>query len=444
MAQARLDIAARTDARVAATAAGPGRPVVRRPGAPPGTARRAGRCAEQRASSRRPARNSSATGAAAQRGRFKVPLDAAGHAVPARGVARAARHPGRAHQHLCRGGAAAGSPRAVRAAGAAIGRNPLSIIVPCHRVLGRDGSLTGYAGGLPRKQALLRAGRRRATRTREAARPRRPGACSPRCGARSFLFMRVGAGDFGAGARCPALRVAGAALVLLPLLALRGEAGRRCAAHWRPIALVGVTNSALPFLLFSYAALSITAGLSSIFNATAPLFGALIAWLWLRDGRARSRIAGLAIGFAGVLGWPGDEGRRRTPGGRRGWAIVACLAASAVVRLVGQLHPALADRRAVAGRRRRQPARRGAGAGAARRCGSGRPHARGARPGPAWSLLAVLCTGLAYVLYFRLIAHIGPGQRDHRDLPGAGLRHALGRARSWRAGDRRRCSPAAR
>jgi methylated-DNA-[protein]-cysteine S-methyltransferase len=50
----------------------------------------------------------------------------------------------------------AGSPRAVRAAGAAIGRNPLSIIVPCHRVLGRDGSLTGYAGGLPRKQALLR------------------------------------------------------------------------------------------------------------------------------------------------------------------------------------------------------------------------------------------------------------------------------------------------
>ena len=50
---------------------------------------------------------------------------------------------------------AAGAPAAVRAAGAAIGRNPVSIIVPCHRVLGRDGSLTGYAGGLPRKQALL-------------------------------------------------------------------------------------------------------------------------------------------------------------------------------------------------------------------------------------------------------------------------------------------------
>ena len=50
---------------------------------------------------------------------------------------------------------AAGSPAAVRAAGAAIGRNPVSVIVPCHRVLGRDGSLTGYAGGLERKRALL-------------------------------------------------------------------------------------------------------------------------------------------------------------------------------------------------------------------------------------------------------------------------------------------------
>ena len=51
--------------------------------------------------------------------------------------------------------AAAGSPAAVRAAGAAIGRNPVSLIVPCHRVLGSGGALTGYAGGLERKRALL-------------------------------------------------------------------------------------------------------------------------------------------------------------------------------------------------------------------------------------------------------------------------------------------------
>jgi methylated-DNA-[protein]-cysteine S-methyltransferase len=51
--------------------------------------------------------------------------------------------------------AAAGSPAAVRAAGAAIGRNPVSLVVPCHRVLGSGGALTGYAGGLERKRALL-------------------------------------------------------------------------------------------------------------------------------------------------------------------------------------------------------------------------------------------------------------------------------------------------
>ena len=51
---------------------------------------------------------------------------------------------------------AVGRPEAARAVGAAVGRNPVSIALPCHRVVGRDGSLTGYAGGLPRKVALLR------------------------------------------------------------------------------------------------------------------------------------------------------------------------------------------------------------------------------------------------------------------------------------------------
>jgi methylated-DNA-[protein]-cysteine S-methyltransferase len=49
----------------------------------------------------------------------------------------------------------AGRPAAVRAAGAAVGRNPVSVLVPCHRVLGQGGALTGYAGGLDRKRALL-------------------------------------------------------------------------------------------------------------------------------------------------------------------------------------------------------------------------------------------------------------------------------------------------
>lgn len=48
-----------------------------------------------------------------------------------------------------------GRPRAIRAAGAANGRNPISIVIPCHRVVGKDGSLTGYGGGLEKKRALL-------------------------------------------------------------------------------------------------------------------------------------------------------------------------------------------------------------------------------------------------------------------------------------------------
>jgi methylated-DNA-[protein]-cysteine S-methyltransferase len=48
------------------------------------------------------------------------------------------------------------SPQGVRAVGSAVGKNPLSVIVPCHRVMGSDGSLTGYAGGLDRKRALLK------------------------------------------------------------------------------------------------------------------------------------------------------------------------------------------------------------------------------------------------------------------------------------------------
>ncbi|MDO5719575.1 MAG: methylated-DNA--[protein]-cysteine S-methyltransferase [Actinomycetaceae bacterium] len=50
---------------------------------------------------------------------------------------------------------AVGNPRAARAVGMAVGRNPLSIVVPCHRVIGSDGSITGYAGGTDRKRYLL-------------------------------------------------------------------------------------------------------------------------------------------------------------------------------------------------------------------------------------------------------------------------------------------------
>jgi methylated-DNA-[protein]-cysteine S-methyltransferase len=62
-----------------------------------------------------------------------------------------------------------GKPVAMRAVGAAVGKNPVSILVPCHRVIGSDGSLTGYAGGLDRKTALLRLEAARIPAARTAA-----------------------------------------------------------------------------------------------------------------------------------------------------------------------------------------------------------------------------------------------------------------------------------
>ena len=118
----------------------------------------------------------------------------------------------------------------------------------------------------------------------------------------SFIFMRLGAGEFGA-LPLAWLRVAGAALVLLPLLIAHRELDD-LRAHWKPILIVGITNSALPFACFAcfaYAALTISAGLSSIFNAATPLFGAVIAWLWLKDRLGVPRVIGLVIGCAGVF-----------------------------------------------------------------------------------------------------------------------------------------------
>ena len=72
------------------------------------------------------------------------------------------------------------------------------------------------------------------------------------------------------------------------------EPGRRYDRR-RPILIVGLLNSGLPFLLFSFAVLHIPTGISAILNATVPLTGALVAWLWLKDRPSGSRVLGLAI-----------------------------------------------------------------------------------------------------------------------------------------------------
>jgi methylated-DNA-[protein]-cysteine S-methyltransferase len=94
---------------------------------------------------------------AGQRRTFELPLDISGGTAFQQVVWQALRGiaPGRTFSYSSIG-RRIGKPTAMRAVGAAIGRNPLSIIVPCHRVIGAGGALTGYAGGLARKSALLR------------------------------------------------------------------------------------------------------------------------------------------------------------------------------------------------------------------------------------------------------------------------------------------------
>ena len=219
----------------------------------------------------------------------------------------------------------------------------------------------------------------------------------------SFLFMRVAVPAFGPLALA-FLRVFGAALILVPLLATRGElaAVRR---HWRPIAVVGFVNSALPFLCFAYAALTINAGLSAIFNSATPLFAAIIAWLWLGDRMTPLRIVGLAIGFSGVL-WIGWDKAEFGPGGSAA-AIGACLLATISYGIA----PSLTKRRlgdvpplAVA-----------AGSQVAAALFLAVPALLAwpalAPSAHAWTMIALLAffgTGLAYLLYFRLIANAGP------------------------------------
>jgi drug/metabolite transporter (DMT)-like permease len=219
----------------------------------------------------------------------------------------------------------------------------------------------------------------------------------------SFLFMRLGAAEFGPVA-LSAVRVAGAALVLLPLLRWRGQVGE-LRRHWRSIFVVGITNSALPFLCFSYAALSITAGLSSIFNASTPLFGAVLGWLWLKDRPSGPRIAGLAIGFAGVLGLAWEKASFK-PGGS-GWAIIACLAAALMYGLSANYTKHRLQGVA--------PLAVAAGSQLSAALVLALPALwwwpEVMPSAHAWAmvaLLAVLCTGVAYLMYFRLIAHIGP------------------------------------
>jgi drug/metabolite transporter (DMT)-like permease len=225
----------------------------------------------------------------------------------------------------------------------------------------------------------------------------------------SFLFMRTAAVEFGA-LPTAAVRVAIASLSLLPLLWMRGQVPD-LARHWKPVMLVGIFNSGIPFACFAYALLSITTGLSSILNATVPLFGAVIAWLWLRDRPTASRALGLAIGFLGValLAWNKASFKPDANGASSGWAVIACLTACLCYGISASF-----TKRYLTGI---PPLVTATGSQIGATLGLALPalwlwpaKMPGASAWLAVLVVGVVCTGLAYVLFFRLIATVGPAK----------------------------------
>ena len=225
----------------------------------------------------------------------------------------------------------------------------------------------------------------------------------------SFLFMRLGTLEFGP-LPTAGLRVAIASLALLPVMLSRGL-WPQLRQHWKPVMICGLINSAIPFALFSFALLSISTGLSSILNATVPLFGALVAWLWLGDKPGTSRTVGLVIGFIGVALLASGKASFKpdASGAVTAWGILACLLATISYAVAASF-----TRRYLSGLNSLMVAT-GSQIGAA--LGLALPtllmlpvQAPTLKAWGALLALGILCTAVAYVLFFRLIEQLGPAR----------------------------------
>ena len=216
----------------------------------------------------------------------------------------------------------------------------------------------------------------------------------------SFLFIRIVSPAIGPVLTADLrMLVAGAALAVWFRLVGFDPQWRR----WlREYVIAGVLTSGIPFLLFAYAALSLTAGQMSVLNATSPMWGALMAAAFLGERLTARRVVGLALGVAGVglIARPGSDGAPLL-------AVAACLGAGWCYGFTGAY------------------LKRWAGAAPAKGMAVGTqvaaglvllPVAAAFPPSAPPSLLVVgcvlalglVCGAVAYLLYFRLIQDVGP------------------------------------
>lgn len=217
----------------------------------------------------------------------------------------------------------------------------------------------------------------------------------------SFMLIKWSAPEVGVMALVE-VRAIGAALVLLPIVYLKKQQADLY-NNWYHLLLVGLFNTAIPFCLFNYALLTIDAGLAAILNATAPMFGVLVAYLFLRETVGWWGLLGILLGFVGVVLISYEQ---RTSSSAGILAVLAILGATMCYALTAAyLKHFLSDAKpfAIAG-------------------GSqiftalillpfvltNMPETLPSNKAIASTVfLAFVCTGIAYILYFDLIAKIG-------------------------------------
>ncbi|MGB0582850.1 MAG: DMT family transporter [Limisphaerales bacterium] len=215
----------------------------------------------------------------------------------------------------------------------------------------------------------------------------------------SFLFMRKAAPEFGPLGLI-LIRVGAAAIVLGPIILLSGKA-KEMRIRWADFSFLSLVAASAPFCLLAYSTLSLEAGFTSLINATTPIFTAIVAMVWLGQRFTRSQYLGLVLGFigVGVLSWD----RLSFKEGGDGWAIVAALAASFCYGIAGNF-----TRHRMQDLPPRVVAAGNTVAATIMMLPMGLWHWPEKSPSTeAWVyalLLAVVCTAVAYLLFFKIIS----------------------------------------
>jgi drug/metabolite transporter (DMT)-like permease len=220
----------------------------------------------------------------------------------------------------------------------------------------------------------------------------------------SFIFMRYLAPLIGPVATADMRMFLAGVVLALFFIAIRFKSDWR--KNWRHFLVIGLVNSAIPFVLYSTAALYLPAAMEAIFNSMSPMFGAIFAALWLGEKLTLRKIAGLFLGIAGVVVMSSLGNlpvKLETH-----LAILACLLAPMCYGLAG-----------VYIKKRASGVKPMAIAGGSQLLGGlalmpflllspVNVSALSARVVLLIAVFALLCSAIAYVIYYRLIADVGP------------------------------------